>query len=128
MLIVESGAIIFDKFLSIIGLIREGRLRRDEKIDLALYALYAAINETISYTTNLKLGRRRDRKKEFAIAKLWHDASVPLRHIDQELARRCFIKGGYWLNPDTWTERMIKRKGIKLDQLLKSTRSVLLKS
>jgi hypothetical protein len=123
----EAALLIFDRFLAVLGLIREGRIRKDEKIDKALYALYAAINETKSYTERLESGKKRDRTKEYAIAKLWHDASVPLRNVDRNFARRIFIKGEYWLNPDIWTEGMINRKRIKLDQLLKTTRSLLLK-
>lgn len=61
---------------------------------------------------HLDLGKRRRRKRELTIAKLWHDASVPLRHVDKDLADRCFLKGSYWLEPDTWTKMMEKKKRI----------------
>jgi hypothetical protein len=118
---------IFDRCLTALGLIREGKKHRNERIDQALFALYTALNETKAYVEMLESGKRRDRKKEYAIAKLWHDASVPLRDIDPDLADRCFMKGSYWMEPDVWTDAMIKRKRIKLDQVLKSIRAILLK-
>jgi hypothetical protein len=124
----EAAFAILDRFLTVLGLIRQGRRHRDERTDQALYALYAALNETKAYIQILASGKKRDRKREWAIAKLWHDASVPLRDIDRDLAERCFIKGSYWLEPDTWSDVMISRKRIKLDQVLKSTRNLLMKS
>jgi len=124
----EVAFAIFDRCLAALGLIRERRKYKDERIDEALYALYAALNETKAYIQHLDSGKRRNRKREWAIAKLWHDASVPLRNIDRDLAERCFIKGSYWLEPDTWTEVMIKNKRIKLDQVMKSTRSLLMQA
>ena len=124
----EVAFAVFDRVLAVLGLIREGRRHRNDRIDQALYALYAALNETKSYIERLDSGKRRNRKTEWAIARLWHDASVPLRDIDPDLADRCFIKGSYWMEPETWTDVRIKRKRIKLDQVLKSTRKLLLKS
>jgi len=117
---------VFDRVLTALGLIREGKKRRTDRTDQALYALYTALNETKAYVERLESGKRRNRKTEWAIAKLWHDASVPLRDVDPDLADRCFIKGSYWMEPDTWTDVRIKRKRIKLDQVLKSTRKLLL--
>jgi hypothetical protein len=122
----EVAFAVFDRCLAALGLIREGRKHRNERTDQALYALYAALNETKSYITDLDSGKKRDRKREWAIAKLWHNASVPLRDIDRNLAERCFMKGSYWLEPDTWTDMMIKRKRIKLDQVMRSTRELLM--
>jgi hypothetical protein len=117
---------VFDRCLAALGLIRDSRKQRNEKIDQALYALYTALNETKAYIDDLDSGKKRNRKREWAIAKLWHDASVPLRGIDRDLAERCFIKGSFWLEPDTWTDVMIKRKRIKLDQVMRSTRKLLM--
>jgi hypothetical protein len=86
---------LFDKTLAVLGLLREKKKRRDEKTDQALTALYAALAETKQYVSDLDEGKTRDRDREFAIARLWHTASVPLRAIDTELAERCFLKGGY---------------------------------
>ena len=119
---------IFDRLLAALGLLRAQKKERGERIDQALYALYTALNETKAYISYLESGKKRNRKREFAMARLWHDASVPLREVDRDLAERCFIKGSYWLQPDTWSEVMINRKRIGLDQIIKSTRDLLMKS
>jgi hypothetical protein len=123
-----TAIVIFDRLLAAVGLLRANKKQRDEKTDQALYALYTALNETEAYVSYLESGKRRNKKREFAIAKLWHDASVPLRRVDRDLAKRCFIKGSYWLKPDTWSELMINRKRIGLNQVMKSTRDLLMKS
>ncbi|MBN1845278.1 MAG: hypothetical protein JW810_06310 [Sedimentisphaerales bacterium] len=61
---------VFDRVLRAIGLIREGKRRRNEQTDKALYALYTALNETKAYVEKLNSGKRRNRKTEWAIAKL----------------------------------------------------------
>lgn len=92
---------LFDKVLAGLGLIREGRKQRTEKIDQALLALYAALAETKAYIEDRSGGKRRNRKREFGLARLWHSASIPLRVIDERFADRCFLKGSYWMDPDT---------------------------
>lgn len=119
---------VFDRLLAAVGLLRAKKKERDEKTDQSLYALYAALNETKAYISHLESGKRRSKKREFAIARLWHDASVPLRKVDRDLAERCFIKGSYWLEPDAWSQLMINRKRIGLDQVIESTRDLLMES
>lgn len=121
-----GGFALIDRLLAALGLIRENRRLQSERIDKALYALYMALNETRSYVSSLNRGMPRNSEKEYAIARLWSDASVPLRTIDRDLAERCFIKSGYWLEPDTWSELMIKEQRIGLTQVLKSTRNLLM--
>ncbi len=48
---------IFDRLLSAIGLIKEKQKERSERVDQALYALYAALNETKSYVSFLNSGK-----------------------------------------------------------------------
>lgn len=118
---------LFGKTLGVLGLIREGRQRRNEQIDRALFALYTALCETRVYVRDLENGERRSRKKEVAIAHLWHAASVPLRYIDRDLADRCFLKGSYWLDEEAWTQERINSSGIALDTMLEKTRDILIK-
>lgn len=125
---IMTAITIFDRMLAAVGLIRANKKERSERTDQALYALYTALNETKAYMSYLESGKKRNRKREFAIARLWHDASVPLRTVDRDLARRCFIKGSYWLEPDTWSELMINRKRIGLNQVIESIRDLLMES
>jgi hypothetical protein len=117
---------LFDKVLAGLGLIREGKKQRTEKIDHALLALYAALSETRAYILDREKGKRRNRQQEFEIAKLWHSASIPLRNIDKEFAERCFLKGSYWMEPDIWDKKRIDEKGISIDTVFDATRKLLL--
>ncbi len=116
---------IFDKILNVLGLIRDGKVEKDEKIDSALHALYTALSETKAYTVLLNEGAERTRKKEFKLAQLWHDASVPLRHIEPELAHKCFLKGSYWLEPEAWNDAKIEENQIALAKVFEETRELL---
>ena len=106
---------LFDKVLSGLSLIREGKKHRTEQVDHALLALYAALSETKAYIFDREKGKRRNRKREFEIARLLHSASIPLRTIDKEFAERCFLKGSYWMEPDTWDKKQIEEKDIAID-------------
>jgi transcriptional regulator with XRE-family HTH domain len=116
---------LFDKAFSVLGLIREKKLRRTEKIDQALLALYVALTKTRSYISELEEGRRPNREKAMVIAQSWNAASVPLRAIDKDLAERCFEKGGYWMNPELWDSKRIESKRIKIEDMFEATRELL---
>lgn len=116
---------LFDKTLSILGLMRDKKRQCTEKTDQALMALYAALAETRRYIADLEDGKPHDRNREFSLANLWNTASVPLREIDPELAERCFIKGSYWMESDTWDTERIKAKGIAINSMFEATRLLL---
>ena len=118
---------LFDKLLTGLGLLREGQKSRSAKTDAALIALYKALNQTKPYLDLRANGGERNRDREFEIARIWQDASIPLREIDPKLAERCFIKGGYWMEPETWDDTTIKQKGIAFAQVFESTRELLKK-
>ncbi|MFA4907481.1 MAG: hypothetical protein WC602_04370 [archaeon] len=118
---------LFDKVLAGLGLIREGKKQRTEKIDHALLALYTALSETRAYIADREKGKRRNHQQEFEIARLWHSASIPLRAIDKEFAERCFNKGSYWMEPDTWDKKRIEEKGIAIDAVFDATRKLLIR-
>lgn len=118
---------LFDKILAGLGLLREGKKKRTEKIDHALLALYAALTETRDYIADRENGKRRNRNREFSIARLWHSASIPLRSTDKDFAHRCFLKGRYRMESDTWNKKKIEEKGIAIDTGIDATRKLLLR-
>jgi len=118
---------LFDKVLTGLGLIREGKKQRTERIDNALLALYAALAEIRAYIADREKGKRRNRRREFELARLWQAASIPLRAIDKEFAERCFDKGSYWMEPDTWDKKRIEEKGIAIDAVFDATRKLLIR-
>ncbi len=118
---------LFDKVLVGLGLLREGKKERTVKTDQALRALYAALGETKKYISKGNGGGARNRDLEWKIAELWHNASIPLREIDQDLAEKCFLKGSYWLEPEAWTEERIAQTDIAIDTVFEATRALLSK-
>lgn len=126
MMEVTTAVTILGKLLNVVGLIRNGRIKKDVRTDEALFALYAALSETKSYISSLAEGKAHDRKYEHKLANMWHKASIPLRHIDSDLAKRCFDKGNYWMNPNSWSEASIRENRIAIDQVLESIRDLLL--
>lgn len=116
---------IFDKCLGIFHLVRDGKLKREKQIDDALHALFKALCETKAYVSGLNNGEKRDRRRESQIAHLWHEASVPLRHVDRELARRCFFKGSFWHEPESWTGVQLHESRIALAQVCESPQALL---
>lgn len=118
---------LFDKVLAGLGLLREGKKERTEKTDHALLALYAALAETKAYISDREKGKRRNRDKEYSLARLWHTASIPLRSIDKDFADRCFLKGSYWMEPDTWDKKKIEETGIAINAVFDATRKLLVK-
>lgn len=85
-----------DALLHGLGLMREARLRRDDRADQALTAVYTAANETHRYIYALQRGLAPDRNREHDLAHLWQMASIPLRYFDADLAAarsRCKVLG-----------------------------------
>lgn len=123
----EIAFALFDKLLNALGLIREGKKRHTEQIDQALRALYVALTETSAYISERNAGKRRNRKKEFSLARLWQDASIPLRAIDRGFADRCFAKGNYWMDPEAWDGSRIEKTGIAIESVLAQTRDLLVR-
>jgi hypothetical protein len=117
---------LFDKLLAGLGLLREGKKQRTEETEQSLRALYVALTETKAYIYDRENGRRRDRKREYRLAHLWQDASIPLGVIDKEFALRCFVKGNYWMEPDAWDQKRIEDTGIAINAVLDETRALLL--
>ncbi|WP_316348030.1 hypothetical protein [Desulfuromonas acetoxidans] len=113
---------------------RRDTLRAEEKS--ALRALYVAANETRLYFRRLNHENRmaahrqtpppeRNISKEEELSRLWLEASIEMRNFNMELAERCFVKGGYWADPDAWSDRDIVRANISLDNIFREARELL---
>lgn len=115
----------FDRLLALVGVIRQSRKDGETRLDAALTALNAALLPTKAYLVDLRRGGKRDTDKEFQIAKHWSAAAVALRPIDADLAQRCSLKGGYWLEPETWTDERVQASGIAIDKIFEETRALI---
>ena len=120
-----TAFVLFDKLLSGLGLLREGKKIRNEQTDAALAALFKALNATKPYLDLRASGSPRDMPREYAIALAWHEAAIPLRAIDPQLKRLCFLKGSSWLEPDLWNNERIVQNNISFSQVLKATETLL---
>ena len=91
---------LLDKLASLIPAL--GNLRKDQRAlaDSAISALSAAITETSIYFSFIKEGGEQDREREFELGRLWQAATIPLNHIDPELAALCDQKSEAWISPD----------------------------
>lgn len=95
------------------SLLGTDRFRSDQQKDMALHAIFEAVNETRLYITR----KRRNRLKEENLVRLWAAAAVSIRHYDQDLAERCAIKSEYWINPNNFSEADIQRLRIGIGQV-----------
>ena len=100
-------------------------LSKDD-LDAALLALMTAAEETRTYVEVLQKGKPPKEEKEVELAKLWRFASVPMRRVDPDLARRFELKAEYWRNPDEWTTGQIREAKIGFDHVYKESRAILM--
>jgi len=118
------------------GLLRSEQHDRGELEHRAIKSLYTALNETLLYLrriANPHLARTHKERQRFSrdieaeerLSRLWFDASVELRELDGDLARKCMLKGQFWANRDSWTQQEIERANISLSKLLKEAEDLL---
>ncbi len=124
MIEVTTAIPIFDKLLDVFGLVKAGKIKRDDQVDLALQKTHQALVETQAY---IRISSVQDRsyEKELHLANLWYEASIPMRHVDRELAKIFNLKGGYWSNADSWNEMRSGESDISLENVEKLTYELL---
>ena len=93
------------------------RRLQDEHGQAAVESILRAINETKLYLSALARGAARDMDHESDLSRYWTDTAGKLRGIDEDLARRCRLKGEYWTAPDKWDEQQLERTRILLTQV-----------
>lgn len=103
------------------------RHRRDDRLDAALAAIYTAASETKLYLARLEVGKRRSRKREAELARLWSRAGPPVRRFDADLADRCLMKSDFWIWPERWTPADVRSNRIGIDQVQEGARRLLLR-
>jgi hypothetical protein len=104
------------------------RHRREDRVDEALNAIYAAATETKLLLADLARRKRRDISREQAVARLWSKAAIPVRRFDPDLANRCLLKFEFWADPDGWHADEATKKRIAIDEVLDRARDLLLRS
>lgn len=117
--------IVLEKLSSLVGPILDLTKDRRELKDNALRTISHALNETYLYYRKLELGKVRDHDIEAQLSKYWSAAAIPIRHIDPQLAQLCEQKSDYWVNPDRWDQKKVRKIGIGLEQVRKRYRTLL---
>lgn len=137
-MITETSALLkaADSVLGWFNLLRKGKLERSERERRAIKALYVALNETCLYFRRLdrpQLARSKKERLEFersvqveeALSRLWIEASVELRDVNSDLAKRCYLKGNYWVDRDGWSDDDVRKANIKLKRLLSDAHALI---
>ena len=78
----------------------------------ALSALLRAVQETNKYIRS-----ERNHAEEMRLSNFWGEAAIAVRKISKGLARRCYIKRGYWKDPDFWSYTEVKKANIALSDI-----------
>jgi hypothetical protein len=89
------------------------RHKKTAKEEEALRALLKAIQETNKY---IRSGKENP-EQEMELSNYWGEAAIAVRKISKDLAERCYIKRGYWKEPDSWSFQEIKEKNIALSDI-----------
>jgi hypothetical protein len=93
------------------------RSLRDERGQRAVEAILRAVNETKLYISSLERGEKRRRDREEDLSRHWTTAAAALHGINEDLARRCQLKGQYWTEPDAWNGQQLQKARILLTQV-----------
>lgn len=100
------------------------RHRDEDRVDSALAALYAALNETLLYTRRPQ-AEGRSGEKEAELSRFWFKAAHAVRRVDSELAERCLVKGMFWVSPDDRPVQYIVENQIDLESIFDDVRSLM---
>lgn len=104
--------------------IEKSNLENKKENKIALKSIYVALSETRSYFSDRKI-LAKDRERERQIAKLWFEAAIELKEIDNDLAMRCFLKGEFWTDPDNWKNDEEQNLNISINEMTSLCRKLL---
>ncbi len=94
-------------------------LRTEKRMEkqAILSAVSKAFHATESYYRMLENGSARDTERECNIAEKWEHASLLIKPIDAELAKRLGLKSNFWRNGAAWSNEEISAAGIQLERV-----------
>ena len=119
---------LVDRLIALMGPISTLSKEKRELKDNAFRAISIALQETKLYYKSLERGGDKNMETEAQLVRYWGAASIPLRHIDEELAMVCEHKAEFWISPESWSDEDIKTFGIKLDDVTKAYRQLAMPS
>ncbi len=98
-----------------------------ERTGKALLAAYVAADQTQIYLQEYRNRGRRSRRAEEKLAALWVRAGVAFRHVNRDLAERCFLKRQLWSRPEIWKREHVRALGLELTQVREDIQKLLYK-
>ena len=108
--------------ISILGILlaylHAQRHSKDAKVDDALDAIQEALSETTKYLQR-ENAQERERTRELDLSNLWKIASIRVRKINPDLAKRLRFKSSYWENSINLSRKEVLESGIALKQIKK---------
>ncbi len=113
------------RLTALLGPLRAMSKDNREMRDNALRAISHALNETYIYYRGLDRGQERNLEIEDQLSRYWAAVSIPIRHLDHELAMICEHKSEYWLNPEQWSAEQVSEFGIELEKVRDDYRKLL---
>jgi hypothetical protein len=51
------------------------------------------------------------------ISSIWSKAAINARYFSKDLAKKCYIKSGYWSDPDSWNYDQARGHDITLNHI-----------
>lgn len=88
--------------------------KRKDSVD-ALRSVVLAIRETSNYLNSKDTNNYIIEKK---LSNSWTELSFKLKDLDMSmLAKKCFLKGKYWSNPEDYNSKNISQSVISLDMM-----------
>lgn len=99
------------------NLARAGKKRREES-RRALQGVIRATRQTRVYARQLEASGKRDFSREEKLSATWTDLSFELRSLGvSALAKRCDIAGGYWSDPENFSDDFLDKARVRLQDL-----------
>ncbi|MDH3547428.1 MAG: hypothetical protein OEN22_10025 [Gammaproteobacteria bacterium] len=103
-------------------------LQRKEESRKALQGVIRATRQTQVYLRALQVKGKRNFTKEERISDTWTKLSFELGKLGvKALAKRCDIAGGYWSDPDKFSDEFLKKAKARLQDLEMEARTLLAK-
>ena len=124
MAILEGIGLFVDSLGRIGSAMKYRRARREKEQalrEVAVYSLMRAVNLTKAYLADRRaVSGHRDRREEAELVTAWELAGRDMHKVGgraRNVAARCFRKGRFWADPDSWSLQDIEKADISLDRL-----------
>jgi len=79
---------------------RQAKQGQSEAQTRAIRSVLLAVSSTRAYLYDLRQGERQDRSREKELSRLWTDAAIDVRSVDQRLSSIAVVSSLGWADPD----------------------------